>query len=100
MIVLLKVQLMPLVWIVLLDDLLTHHARVHARHLLERAHGGLHHEREIGQAEAVGLAEAGLRSLAQLEAQAEGLSALRDQLDTYTKRWKRALDALRRSLVA
>jgi thiol-disulfide isomerase/thioredoxin len=34
------------------------------------------------------------RSLAQLEAQAQGLSKLRDQLDTYSERWERALDAL------
>ncbi len=40
------------------------------------------------------------RSLAQLEAQATGLSALRDQLDTYTKRWEAALDALRQENLA
>jgi len=40
------------------------------------------------------------RSLAQLEAQAEGLAALRDQLDTYTERWTAALDALRQENLA
>jgi hypothetical protein len=36
------------------------------------------------------------RSLAQLEAQTEELSALSEQLNTYAKRWRYALEALRR----
>lgn len=58
----------------------------------------LHWEREIRLLDRVGRAFgfSSPRSLAQLEAQAKGLSQLREQLDTYTKRWGSALDALRR----
>ena len=54
-------------------------------------------EREIRLLDRVGQAFgfSSPRSLAQLDEQAQGLSAFRDQLDTYTKRWERALDALR-----
>jgi len=54
-------------------------------------------EREIRLLDRVGQAFgfSSPRSLAQLDAQVQGLSELRDQLDTYTDRWERALDALR-----
>ncbi len=54
-------------------------------------------EREIRLIDRVGQAFgfSSPRSFAQLDAQAQGLSELRDQLDTYTKLWESALDALR-----
>jgi thiol-disulfide isomerase/thioredoxin len=59
-------------------------------------------EREIRLLDRVGQAFgfSSPRSLAQLEAQAQGLSTLRDQLDTYTERWERALDTLRQENLA
>lgn len=54
-------------------------------------------EREIRLLDRVGSAFgfASSRSLTQLEAQASGLSELRERLDTYADRWARALEALR-----
>jgi len=54
-------------------------------------------EREIRLLDRVGGAFgfASPRSLTQLEAQASGLSELRERLDTYADRWQRALEALR-----
>jgi thiol-disulfide isomerase/thioredoxin len=65
--------------------------------LIEAWEDPLTWEREIRLLDRVGQAFgfSSSRSLAQLDAQAQGLSELRDQFDTYTDRWERALDALR-----
>jgi thiol-disulfide isomerase/thioredoxin len=65
--------------------------------LVEAWEDSLAWEREIRLLDRVGQAFgfSSPRSLAQLDAQVQGLSELRDQLNTYTDRWERALDALR-----
>jgi thiol-disulfide isomerase/thioredoxin len=66
--------------------------------LVEALEDPLEWEREIRLLDRVGqtFGFSSSRSLAQLDEQAQGLSELRDQLDTYTGRWESARDALRK----